>query len=391
MEGRQRAAETGTNQTENGHSRSIPVSPPVQLPIDMRQNYGSFNNMGVSHRSIATSRQTSTPSMSWTSTSMFNHFRDRAPSLVVDPNDEEYGEALDNQNIEWQSDSVSHEQPAIRPPLIPQCVPIIENEEIIEESDPLLTTVILEEAKSSFAQSLFNSVNILMGIGLLSLPFAFNITGWAVGLVLLIIFGLITHHTGRLLEKCLNYRPPNGKCAQTYGDLGQNAFGTTGRTVISILFFLELIAASVALVILTSDSVVAIFPELDLITVKCVMVLLVFPTTLPKSLSIASYGSLVGIIALVNLLAVLFYDGLSNYSSPGSLWTPAETSLLPLDWYPVPLAFGLLMAGFSDMQKPEEYPALLNYTYVIVMTLYILIAAAGYTMFGIDTKEEVNI
>jgi vesicular inhibitory amino acid transporter len=235
-------------------------------------------------------------------------------------------------------------------------------------------------------------------VGILSLPYAFSITGIVLGVLFLYLFAIITHHTARVLQKCLDHSI-DGKQANTFGDLGFLAFGDSGRQFISIIFFLELFAACVALVILSADSIVALFPELDLTMVKVLMVAFVLPLTFPKSLSIASYGSLVGILALLNLVAILLYDGLTVKVSPGSLLNPADVVLIPADLFPIPFAFGLLMAGFSghsvfpniyrDMKAPEQYPKLVNYTYLIIVSFYTMIAATGYMMFGSSAMHEV--
>lgn len=109
--------------------------------------------------------------------------------------------------------------------------------------------------------------------------------------------------------------PETGKLAQNYSDMGQVAFGYLGRAFISIVFLTELFAASCALVILISDSIVALFPAFDPINVKTVVVLLVLPSTWPKSLSFLAYGSVLGLIALVNLISIILYDGFVSSSS----------------------------------------------------------------------------
>lgn len=196
------------------------------------------------------------------------------------------------------------------------------------------------------------------GIGLLSLPFAFKLTGWAIGIFCMILFSIITRHTALLLARSLDFNPAD-QCqaapdevsfvpvAYTYGDIGELAFGSAGRTFISIVFLFELFAACVALVILTGDSLVALFPTLDLNLVKCVMVAVVLPLTVPRSLNFVSYGSLMGIIALVNLLFIIVVNGLSTKEVPGSLIQPADTVVFPDSWSGVPMAFGLIMAGFA--------------------------------------------
>ena len=234
---------------------------------------------------------------------------------------------------------------------------------------------------------------------MLSLPFAFSLTGFLVGICLFLVFALITWHTARLLQYCLDFTI-DGKVANTYGDLGENAFGVGGRTFISVIFFLELLAACVALVILSADSIVALFPGLDLVQVKIAIVMFCLPMTFPKSLHIASYGSLIGILALMNLLGILVYDGISYTGTPGSLINPADYSIYPVEYFPIPFSFGLLMAGFAghsvfpsiyrDMKSPSNFPSLLNWTYAIIVIVYALIASLGYIMFGSTVMEEVT-
>jgi vesicular inhibitory amino acid transporter len=318
----------------------------------------------------------------------YQFFRDRAPSVQWDEASplEDAESDIFQEPVDYHTISAGHE--------------IEEEHEPYDESDQLIVKV-LAAPKSTFAQSLFNSVNILMGIGLLSLPFAFNITGWAVGLGLLVFFALMTHHTASLLQSCLDFRKEDGSVCHTFGDLGELAFGPIGRSAISFIFFFELVAACIALVILSADSIVALLPSLNIDVVKISIVVLVFPLTIPKSLSIASYGSLLGILALFNLMSILVYDGLSTQESPGSIWVPAATSVLPDEWFPIPFAFGLLMAGFSghsvfpniyrDMAEPQRYRSLVNWTYLIIVFLYLLIASLGYMMFGGLVREEVRM
>lgn len=48
---------------------------------------------------------------------------------------------------------------------------------------------------ASFVQAVFNVVNVVMGVGLLTLPFALKSSGW-IGLVLLWTMGFVTNYTG---------------------------------------------------------------------------------------------------------------------------------------------------------------------------------------------------
>lgn len=64
-------------------------------------------------------------------------------------------------------------------------------------------------------------------------------------------------------------------------------------------------------------------------------------------LSILSFTSLLGISSTLLIIAVIFIDGFSKPDSPGSLWSPAHTSLSPGTLGQVGIAFGLFMAGVT--------------------------------------------
>ncbi|KAJ3178360.1 hypothetical protein HDU87_003675 [Geranomyces variabilis] len=271
---------------------------------------------------------------------------------------------------------------------------------------------------STFAQTCFNACNVLMGIGILSLPFAFSITGWFVGGLLLLACSAMTRHTAGLLALCLDYTPMTAadrpalqpllsaavsaisRRAMTFGDIGELAFGTRGRNLISLIFCFELLASCTALVILISDSVTALAPSWNHVLVKSVAVCAMIPVTWPTSLKWASYGSLIGIVALVNLIVIILYDGLTTTETPGSLINRAETHFWPENWFDIPLAIGLIMAGFCghsvfpnihrDMAQPAKYTSMLNTSYSITSFVYVAIAAAGYAMFGSSTMPEIT-
>lgn len=72
-------------------------------------------------------------------------------------------------------------------------------------------------------------INVLCGVGILSTPYAVKEGGWA-GLSILFIFAILSFYTGLLLRYCLDSEPG----LQTYPDIGQAAFGTSGRIAISV-------------------------------------------------------------------------------------------------------------------------------------------------------------
>ena len=70
---------------------------------------------------------------------------------------------------------------------------------------------------------------MLCGVGILSTPYALKQGGW-ISLGVLFFLAIASWYTGCLLRNCLDKQPG----LNTYPDIGQAAFGITGRIIISV-------------------------------------------------------------------------------------------------------------------------------------------------------------
>lgn len=167
------------------------------------------------------------------------------------------------------------------------------------EREPLLVKQVEEEGKtynvvvgqSTLPQTIFNSVNVLVGVGLLSLPLGFRYSGWVVGLLFFIFSVVSTQYTAKLLAKCLDV----DSSLITFADLAYVSFGRSARIATSIIFSLELIAANVALVVLFGDSLDALVPGWGITGWKVICCVILIPLAfLP--LRLLSFTSILGIL-----------------------------------------------------------------------------------------------
>lgn len=277
---------------------------------------------------------------------------------------------------------VSEEPPA---PIVPRrqsvCVPT--------KCAPVVT------GQSTFCQTLFNATALLVGIGMLSEPLAFSYAGWICGTLTIVSYGFVTCYTAKFLASIVVSDP----CVRSYADIGQRAFGARSMPFVNFLFCFETFSVSVILVTLYADSLSAIVPAFSPNAYKLLCLFILTPTVfLP--LSFLSYASLVGIVSTVFLVAVIFVDGFSKFDAPGSLWSPAETSLTISNPHELGLAFGLFMAGFGahaalpslarDMAEPHRFNQAMNYSFGFATAVYAIIGIAGYLMFGDNVSAEVS-
>ncbi|KKZ60653.1 hypothetical protein EMCG_04675 [[Emmonsia] crescens] len=263
----------------------------------------------------------------------------------------------------------------------------------IQHEDGSKETIIV--GQSTVPQTIFNSVNVLIGIGLLSLPLGLKYAGWLIGIPLLIFSAVATAYTAKILAKCMDVDPT----LVTYADLAYISFGPQARIITSLLFCLELMGACVALVVLFADSIDALVPGLGALRWKLICGAILIPMNFVP-LRLLSLSSILGIFCCTSIVLIIFVDGLIKTESPGSLRDPARTSLLPENWSAVPLSFGLIMSPwgghsvfpniYKDMRHPHKYGKSLWVTYIFTFFLDLAMAVAGWLMFGPDVKDEIT-
>ena len=264
---------------------------------------------------------------------------------------------------------------------------------VIEQKDGVRVQVVI--GQSTLPQTVFNSVNVLIGVGLLSLPLGMKQSGWLIGMVFLLTAAVVTRYTASLLAKCLDL----DRSLVTFSDIAWKAYGRSTRIATGLLFSVELIGTCVALVVLFADSLGALIPGLSITEWKILCGIILLPLSFIP-LRYLSVTSVLGIFCCLGIATLIFVDGIIKPHAPGSLREPAAASLLPQRWSDLPLSFGLLMSPwgghsvfpnvYRDMRHPKKYSRAINYTYVFTYLLDVAIAIAGYLMFGQKILDEVT-
>ncbi|KAF7846448.1 hypothetical protein BT93_L4357 [Corymbia citriodora subsp. variegata] len=259
----------------------------------------------------------------------------------------------------------------------------------IEEDDGNVINVVV--GQSTLPQTIFNSVNVLIGVGLLALPLALKYSGWVIGLIFFVFAAVSTQYTAKLLAKCLDV----DNSLITFADLAYVSFGPKARVATSILFSLELIATCVALVVLFADSLDALIPGLGLTEWKILCGVLLIPLAF-MPLRLLSFTSILGIMSCFGIVA----DGFIKPHTPGSLREPAQTYLFPKNWNTLPISFGLLMSPwgghsvfpniYRDMRHPYKYRRGVNVTYAFTAMLDLFMAVVGLLMFGDGVRDAIT-
>lgn len=248
---------------------------------------------------------------------------------------------------------------------------------------------------STVPMTIFNSVNVMLGVGILTLPYGFQQAGFIMGALMLVAIGLITKFTAELLARCMDVNP----AARGYGDIAFLAFGKLGSWLVEVIFVLELMMSNMALIILFGDSVHSLIPSVSKTLAQAIIALGVLPLNLVP-IRYLSLTSILGICCIIATMLLVFVDGLLKTDGPGSLWTPRGVQALPNSGWAIAASFGLFMAPlgghpifpaiYRDMRHPQKYQAAIRTTYSFTFGLNTTMIALGCLMFGHTVCNEVT-
>eukprot|EP00798_Chlamydomonas_sp_ICE-L_P003467 gene3467-13527_t len=278
-------------------------------------------------------------------------------------------------------------QPAVRCPtrhfLAPSLRPVLKVSAAASDGFPEEAKAMpaVEDANCTFSQAVFNVVNVVMGVGLLSLPYALKSSGWT----------LVACSNAIVKKKNLAVR------AVGYEDIGEEAFGKIGRFIVSSMIYVELGGCCAMMFILMGDNMFNLLGTALAKTQAEYMLLgalLMIPTVWLPDLRALSFLGVFGLGATLIVATAVTITLLTGSFTAGAITHPAV-------WSTFPLVFGILTFCYSghgvfpsiqasmkeperfpeaSMKEPERFPE--NMAYSIVVAICLLIGSAGYYMYG---------
>ncbi|EGW33095.1 uncharacterized protein SPAPADRAFT_137673 [Spathaspora passalidarum NRRL Y-27907] len=245
---------------------------------------------------------------------------------------------------------------------------------------------------STVPQTVFNSVNTLVGIAMLTLPFGFRLSGWLFGMLFMLFTAFCSNITAKYLGRILRQYHH----LSTYGDIAHEFGGPYFSYFVTFFFIFDLTGASLTLIILFADSLSIVWPHIH--ALKIIIVGLIFLLSL-LPLSILSLFSLLGILGTLCIIIIIVLCGFLSDQQPGSLIFPEATSMLPPAWKNLLFSLGIFMAPwgghpvfpelYRDMRHPGKYSKSCNISFSTTFFLDLAIGALGYLMFGNTVDDSI--
>ncbi|MCO5585792.1 hypothetical protein L7F22_039728 [Adiantum nelumboides] len=270
---------------------------------------------------------------------------------------------------------------------------------LIEEENSQIR--IKTSRQSNWMQATFNGVNVMVGVGLLSCPYAVKEGGWG-GMIVLVLFAIVSCYTGHLLRRCMDSRPIG--VLTSYPDIGQLALGKMGRTIVSIVLYAELYAYGVEFLILEGDNLSKLFPNYRLtmasmdinshaiFAIYATMVIL--PTVWLENLNWLSALSFMGVLTTSLVMVLVIWVGAVD-----GVGFTKTTSMV--NWQDLPLAVGVYCFCYSghavfpniyySMKDKSRYTLVLLISFTLCFLSYATMSVVGFSMFGDETLSQITL
>ncbi|CAI9109709.1 OLC1v1009582C1 [Oldenlandia corymbosa var. corymbosa] len=191
---------------------------------------------------------------------------------------------------------------------------------------------------------------------------------------------------------------------RSYPDIGERAFGTKGRTLVSVLMNTELYMVATGFLILEGDNLYNLFPGVSFqigdYTVGgresfvVIVSLIILPTVWLNNMSILSIISAGGVLASVALLCSIFWTGAFDgigFHEKGTFvnWRgiPTAVSLYSFCYCAHPV-FPTL---YTSMRNRKQFSKVMIVCFVLCTVTYALMAVLGYLMFGSNVMSQITL
>jgi len=249
-----------------------------------------------------------------------------------------------------------------------------------------------KHAKTSVGSAVFSYLCTCVGAGVLSLPGALQYCGWS-GLILMAIVALMCNETAKMLCACMFSRP--GVMLRSYEDIGEQAYGKTGRRIVALFQVITLFGVCTIFLILIGGNMNTLVSRLTLHDWIFVFAALLIPIAWLKTMNEVSVLAIFGVLASLFVAGVVVVKGFVRAADPH-----VDVEYEVFNGRGLPNAVNIIVFSFgghsvlpnivSHVERPRaNYARVSSWSYLLIALIYGVTAAGGYAGWGTHTEDKV--
>ena len=255
----------------------------------------------------------------------------------------------------------------------------------------------------SVAEAVYNVLNVYVGLGLLSKPYAIAEGGW-LSVPTLAVLCAIANVTGKLIVRGFAKLPTS---EQNYAGLGAKAFGAYGGALVSGVVTLEFFGALMVVLIFVWKNALLLAPWylpdaiISVETVAVVLTAFATPTVWALDFGAMTGIGLLGVVASVLIVGVLLLVASCAALELAVSHTPPPPLTLPLvgSGFTVSVGIFILSLGghaalpgvYASMAEPHKFDQMLDLSICAMCLIYVGVGLAGWLTYGWLKGEIVDV
>lgn len=272
---------------------------------------------------------------------------------------------------------------------------VVSAEEGVSTSDEQLVSS--EEDLTTVCETFWNICNTIQGLPILAIPYTFKSGGWY-SLITLLIVALTSNYTSNILVKSL-YEIRDGvkvRVRNSYLEIGEAFWKSGGKMLVLTVMVIELVFVSTMYPILVGAMFSKSFPGAGIPVWAWTLIggIALLPNTLLKNLSQVAWTSIITVVSAFVIFGSIVAYSFTRYDE----WDIEYMNNFHASEFPA--ALGILVACYlaqpfvpfieSTMKKPEKFAPTMNYSFLAMTVLNIIVGLMADITFYPDTDEVVT-
>lgn len=268
-----------------------------------------------------------------------------------------------------------------------------------------MTVSLLEKPSDDRRASAFlagwNVTNLIQGTGILGVPYAVRMGGWA-AVAANAIVAFLCCYTGKLLIECLyetSKRTGQKKRVRiNYPEVGEAVWPRWGNQIVSLVQFCEMFGGVVTYLVLLGtifSDILYKFAPLDIYTWTAISSCVALLGLFIRRVSVIAWISMISVFALMSSILTIIIYSITQYNDMSVDKVP------PFDINTFPIGFGVIVFSYTahavfpgvegSMRHPSHFPTMMNVAFLLAAIVKVAFGLLPVLRFGKDTQQAITV